>query len=42
MLVAYNFPFLKDTLARAYEQNREINKAIAEYERLTTFDPKSG
>jgi tetratricopeptide (TPR) repeat protein len=42
MLVAYNFPFLKDTLARAYEQNREIDKAIAEYERLTAFYPKSG
>ena len=41
-VVAYNFPFLKDTLARAYEQNREIDKAIAEYERLTTFGPKSG
>ena len=42
MLVAYNFPFLKDTLARAYEQSREIDKAIAEYERLTAFYPKSG
>jgi tetratricopeptide (TPR) repeat protein len=41
MLVAYNFPFLKDTLARAYEQNGEIDKAIAEYERLTAFYPKS-
>jgi serine/threonine protein kinase/tetratricopeptide (TPR) repeat protein len=42
MLVAYNFPFLKDTKARAYEKNGEIDKAIAEYERLTAFYPKSG
>ena len=41
LLVAYNFPFLKDTLARAYEQNRQIDKAIAEYERLTAPYPKS-
>ena len=41
MLVAFNFPFLKDTLARAYEKNGETYKAIAEYERLTAFYPKS-
>jgi len=41
MLVAYNFPFLKDVLARAYEKNGEIDKAIAEYERLTASYPKS-
>jgi tetratricopeptide (TPR) repeat protein len=40
-LITYNFPFLKDALARAYEKNGEIDKAIAEYERLTTFYPKS-
>ncbi|OGD18075.1 MAG: hypothetical protein A2W03_14490 [Candidatus Aminicenantes bacterium RBG_16_63_16] len=42
MLAAYNFPFLKDVLARAYEKNVEIDKAIAEYERLTAFYPKNG
>jgi len=39
--ISHNFPFLKDVLARAYEQNGEIDKAIGEYERLTTFDPKN-
>jgi eukaryotic-like serine/threonine-protein kinase len=42
ILVAYNFPFLKDALARAYEKNGQTDKAIAEYERLTAFYPKSG
>jgi tetratricopeptide (TPR) repeat protein len=38
--IPHNGPFLKDALARAYEQNGEIDKAILEYERLTTFEPK--
>jgi tetratricopeptide (TPR) repeat protein len=40
-LIAYNIPFLRDVLARAYQQNGEIEKAIVEYERLITFDPDS-
>ena len=40
-LVIYNSPFIRDALARAYYYNGELDKAIAEYERLITFDPSS-
>jgi tetratricopeptide (TPR) repeat protein len=40
-LIVYNIPFLQDVLARAYYLNGELDKAISEYERLITFNPKS-
>jgi len=40
-LLPHNFPFERDTLARAYLKNGEVDKAIDEYERLVTFDPNT-
>jgi len=36
-----NQPFLKDVLARAYWKKGELDKAISEYKRLMTIDPKN-
>ena len=40
-IVSYNTPFLKDVLARVLVGKGELDKAIAEYERLITLNPNS-
>jgi serine/threonine protein kinase/tetratricopeptide (TPR) repeat protein len=40
-LFGYNLPFRMDILARAYWKKGDLSKAVAEYERLTTIDPKN-
>jgi tetratricopeptide (TPR) repeat protein len=38
LTITHNFPFTRDILARAYIQNGELDKAIQEYESLTSLD----
>jgi len=40
-LIVHNLPTIQDVLARAYVENGELDKAMSEYERLITFNPKS-
>ena len=40
-VLSYNTPFIKDVVARAYLEKGDLDHAIAEYEKLVTFDPES-
>jgi serine/threonine protein kinase/Tfp pilus assembly protein PilF len=40
-LLFYNVPAQQDVLARIFLQESDLEKAISEYKRLITFDPKS-
>jgi len=41
-IIGFSVPFMKDVLARAYKEKGQIDKAIAEYERLMTIRPEQG
>ena len=41
IVLIQNFTFTRDGLAKAYVQKGDVDAAIKEYERITTFDPAS-
>jgi len=41
-IIGFSVPFMKDVLANAYKEKGQIDKAIAEYERLMTIQPEQG
>jgi len=41
VITPHNLPLSKDLLARAFRQAGELDRAIAEYERLIILDPDS-
>jgi serine/threonine protein kinase/tetratricopeptide (TPR) repeat protein len=40
-MLRYNLPLIKDVLARACWKKGDLHKAVAEYTKLTTIDPKN-
>ncbi len=41
LLLLYNAPYPRDVSARIYQQKKDLDRAITEYEKLITFHPES-